>query len=444
MKRLLVLLVTGLSLAFCSDPDKNETIDFEVNGLKVILKQMPESDIISAGFYLNGGVSYADEINTGLEQLLIAVAPKGTENFDKETLQGITESIGTAIGGSAGRDYSSITLRCLKDHWEKSRGIYQDVILNPTLDSNEIELERAVQVSAIRAVKDDPDAYLGKLSNEFFYKGHPYERSPNGIEENVSAFTREDLLSWHKNNFAKSRALLVVVGPLTKKDLQPFVRAIAAGLPQGEPYTNRLPQNWEKSTSGMEVVAPEVPNPTNYVIGRANAPTRHSEDYFAFQLAARKLHTQVWEAVRTKRSLSYAPAAGYSGGNASSTYLYVTTTQPDSAIKVMYDEVNKLKETELTPEEVEELRMGFFTAFHMGQETAASVRGSLASYELSGYGYEKLDEFIDNINSVTAEDIQRVARKYMTNYQFSYYGNPEQVNEEVFISYRWPSIQAEE
>jgi len=444
MKKIIFILIpVMLLLTACSPINNSGTTMFSVNGLKVILKNMPESDIFSAGFYLNGGVSYTEKENIGIEELLFSVAPKGTKNYDKETLQKLTEAMGTAIGGGGGRDFSSLSLRCLEQNLAESWNIYQDVILNPVFDSTEIELARVNQLTSIRTIKDNPDAYLNKLSDEFFYKGHPYANSSIGTEENVSRFHRNDLVKFHDKHFTKSRALLVVVGPVTKKELIKYVQPLAAKLKQGKPYTSKLPGNWEKSASGMESVKSEMEMPTNYFRGRANAPNRLSKDYHAFLLASRKLHTMVWEAVRTKRSLSYAPSAGFSSGNASSTYLYVTTTRPDSVIKVMYDEIDKLKEVPLTEAELNEMRMTFFTGFYMGQETVASQMAGLAVNELSGAGYKAAGNFMKNVNAVKVEDIQRVAQTYMKNYQFLYYGDPSQVNEEVFLSYSWPSIKPE-
>jgi len=151
--------------------------------------------------------------------------------------------------------------------------------------------------------------------------------------------------------------------------------------------------------------------------------------------STRKLQTRVWEEVRTKRNLSYAPSAGYRPARNSTSYLYVTTTQPDTAIKVMFAEVDRLKTQPLTEKELHDLRMMYLTRFYLTEETVAAQRSMLADYELVGRGIKEADRFLEKINAVTAEDIQRVAKTYLKNYQFTYLGDPKQVDEEVFLAY---------
>lgn len=153
----------------CEAPPKSEARKFKVGGLNIILTEIPQSDIVSVGFYQKGGVAYTPEKQAGIEQLLLSVMPKGSEQYDKETLQSLTEAMGTEISGAAGKDYASLSLRCLSQAFEASWPIFEDVILNPVLDSSEIELARVSQLTEIRSQEDTPDAHVSKLAREFYY-----------------------------------------------------------------------------------------------------------------------------------------------------------------------------------------------------------------------------------------------------------------------------------
>jgi len=441
--KLILPLSVFLMMAACESTRESTASEFKVNGLSIILKEIHQSDIVSVGFYLKGGVAYTPQKQAGIEQLLLSVMPKGSDKYDKEALQGLSEAMGTEISGRAGEDYSSLSLRCLSGKFDESWDIFQDVILHPRLDSTEIELARVNQLTNIRSEKDNPDSYLNKLAREFYYGGHPYATSPMGNEYTVSGFPRDELVNYHQNHVTKERSLLVIVGGIKKQDVLGLAKKLAKGLPKGESYSDRLPTEWAKYSSGMRVIENEEKMPTNYLIGQAQAPDKISEDYFAFLLASQKLQTRVFEEVRTKRNLSYAPAAGFRTGKSSTTYLYVTTTQPDTTIKVMFAELDRLKEVPLTEKELKELRMMFLTRHYMSKETASAQLDVLANYELTGKGYRHADNFMEKIQAVTAEDIKRVARKYLKNYQFTYLGDPESVNEDVFLSYSWPADKAE-
>ena len=444
MKRLKIILLLTLIFTFsCTQKKKSDSNKFNVGGLTVILKAIPESDIVSVGFYLNGGSSYLSPQQAGLERLVLSVSRKGTENIDKETLQGHLEAMGSEIYISAGTDYSSLKLKCLADKFPDSWNIFQDIILYPLLDSTEIELERATQLAIIRSEKDQPMDYLNKLAREFYFKGHPYALSSIGLERTVKEFSRIDLVKYHENNFTKSRGLLVVVGGTTKKEILNLAQKLVKELPRGKKYKENLPDKWVKTASSMLTIESKSPMPTNYLIGAANAPNLLSPDYYAFQLAIQKLNTRVFEEVRTKRNLSYAPHAGYKKGRISVNYLFVTTTQPDSVIGIMFNELDQLKENLITTKELKELQMMNLTKYYLDGETVGDQEAILADYELRGPGYKNAADFMENIKAVTVDDIQRVSRTYLDNYQFTFLGDPSQVNDEVFLSYSWPAGEPE-
>jgi len=436
------ILVLSLALIFissCTPEKKADANKFNVGGLTVILKEIPESDIVSIGYYLNGGSAYLNTQQSGIERLILSVSPKGSKNFDKETLQGNLEAMGSQIFGKAGTDYSSLQLKCLKDKFEDSWNIFQDIILHPLLDSTEIELEKATQLTYIRSEIDQPEQYLNKLAREFYFKGHPYALSPMGVEQTVQSFSRNDLVKYHENILNKSRGLLVVVGGVTKQDILELTKEFAKELKRGKPYKGNLPDNWAKTTPSIRTIESKTPIPTNYLMGIASAPNLLSPDFYAFQLATRKLNTRVFEEVRTKRNLSYAPQAGTRNYRISVNYLSVTTTEPDSVIVVMFNELDRMKENLLTEKELKELQMLMLTRYYMDGETVGAQQFILADFELRGPGYENADNFMDNIKAVTAQDIQRVSRTYLDNYQVAFLGDPSQVNDEVFLSYSWPS-----
>lgn len=444
IKKLKLILPLALLFTYsCTLKKETDSNKFNVNGLTVILKAIPESDIVSAGYYLNGGSAYLSPQQAGLERLLLSVSPKGTENFDKETLQRDLEAMGSEIYSRAGTDYSSLNLKCLADKFQDSWNIFQDIILHPLLDSTEIELEKATQLAIIRSERDQPENYLNKLAREFYFKGHPYALSSIGLERTVKEFSRIDLIKYHENSFTKSRGLLVVVGGITKQEILDLAQKLAKELPRGKKYKGNLPDNWVKTTSSMLTIESKTPMPTNYLIGAANAPNLLSSDYYAFQLAIQKLNTRVFEEVRTKRNLSYAPRAGYKRGRISLNYLYVTTTQPDTVIGIMFNELDRLKENLITAKELKELQMMNLTKYYMNGETVGDQQAILADYELRGPGYKNAANFMENIKAVTVDDIQRVSRTYMDNYQFTYLGDPSQVNDEVFLSYSWPAGEPE-
>ena len=137
-----------------------------MNGLKVILVPNKANDIIAANMYFRGGSSTLEMSRAGIEELALRVAVLATKNLPKDKLSEEIESMDTRIVPSAGRDYSSISLQCVRQNFGRSWKVFADVILNSSFDSADVALEKAQAIAALRQSKDNPDQYLASLMLE--------------------------------------------------------------------------------------------------------------------------------------------------------------------------------------------------------------------------------------------------------------------------------------
>ena len=174
--------------------------------------------------------------------------------------------------------------------------------------------------------------------------------------------------------------------------------------------------------------------PTNYITGRFAAPGPDDPDFYPMTVAMNILGTRVWEEVRTKRNLSYAPGAGFSNQFANYGVLYVTAVQPDTTIKVMLAEVKKLQQEPVSASDLHDRITIFLTQYNLRNETNAAQAQFLAFSELSGQGWQAAEKFIANVRKVTADDVRRVANKYIHNFQFVILGNPKLIEAKTFTA----------
>lgn len=403
---------------------------FDVNGLKVIFKQNTSNDIISANMYFKGGVAVLNEDQAGLENLTLVVAQKATKNYPKEKLNSVLERMNSQINSGSNMDYSSLNLLCVKQNFEKSWDIFTDVITNPLFSEEDLKLEKEKMIAGVKQVKDNPDAYLQKLVNEEFYMDHPYSISVNGTEATLSSFTTEDLIDFYSKRLNTSNMLLVVVGNLSKSELENLVQNAFGNLPKGNYKPVTLPEVIHAEPS-IKIVNRDLP--TNYIQGNYSAPSRGTEDGYTMLIMNSILRDRVWEEVRTKRSLSYAPSSFYRTNFSNYGAIYVTAVDPDTTIKVMRAELEKLKNNQISDIELRNKVRQFITFYYLGNETNQAQANSLAFYELSGIGYADAKNFLSHINKITPQDIQTVAQKYLKNLQFVLIGNPKSLEVSNFM-----------
>jgi predicted Zn-dependent peptidase len=415
-KILVIIFVIGL----VSSISAQDVQSFTVNGLKVIFKQNTSNDIISSNLYYKGGVTNLTEDNAGLEALTLVVSTKASNNYQKDKMNAALESMNTVINTNSNFDFSRISLLCVKQNFTKSWEIFSDIVVNPSFTEEDLVLEREKLINIVKQVDDNPDAYLRKLVNNQFYVDHPYSIEVNGTENTLPSFTTDDLKEYHSELMNTSRLLLVVVGNTTKSELESMVKNSFASLPAGN-YTASVPPGIENSEPSIKIVKRELP--TTYIQGTYSAPPRGTKEGYTMLIANSILRDRVWEEVRTKRSLSYAPSTRYVNNFSNYGAIYVTAVDPDTTIEVMVNELQKMKDDLIPEKDLSNKIRQFLTFYYLGEETNQSQANSLAYYEMAGAGYEERANFIKHVNKVSAADIQNAAQKYMKNLQFVLIGN---------------------
>jgi len=140
----------------------------------------------------------------------------------------------------------------------------------------------------------------------------------------------------------------------------------------------------------------------------------------------------VFEEVRVKRNLSYAPDAFLRTQAANVGGLYVTAKDANLSVRLMLSEIQRLQSEPVSAGDIHAVVAQYLTTYYLGQETNAAQAGELAQYELIGGGWRNSIDFLEKLMAVTPADIQRVSQKYMRNIRFVVLGNPRSVDTGVF------------
>jgi predicted Zn-dependent peptidase len=403
--------------------------EFDVNGLKVLLKRREGSLTVAAGLFIRGGASNINAQNAGIETLMLSVATEATTNFPRARMRSELSRMGTVIASSSNNDYSVLSLATTRMHFDRSGQIFTDVVLRPAFTKEDVALVQQRQVVSLSDDTDNPDVYLQKLQERVAYAGHPYLNNTSGTPETVAKLMPEDLSKYHARLMETSRLLLVIVGDLNPAEVKALVTQSFGKLPRGTYKAETIPQlAFDKSS--VEVTPRELP--TNYVQGLFTAPSLTSPDIYAMRIASSLLRDRVFEEVRVKRNLSYAPDAFLRTQAANVGGLYVTAVDANQSIRLMLTEINRLQTEPVSSDDIHAVIAQYLTTYYLGQETNAAQAGELAQYELIGGGWRNSVDFLERLTAVTPADIQRVSQKYMKNIRFVVLGNPRSIDQGVF------------
>ena len=404
--------------------------EFEINGLKVLVKRREGSQTVAAGLFIRGGVENISAANAGVEAFMLNVASEASLNFPRERMRKETARMGTLIGEGVNYDYSSLSMAATRANFDRSWEIFTDVALHPSFTKEDVALVQSRILAGLQGEADEPDSYLQRLQERVAYVGHPYLNRPEGTAQNIARLTADDLRAYHQRMMQTSRLLLVIVGDLDAAQLKTRIAASFGKLPRGD-YKPQPPPALSFTASTVDVTTRELP--TNYVQGLFTAPSITSPDIYPMRVASSLLRDRVFEEVRVKRNLSYAPDAFLRNQSANIGGLYVTAVDANQAVRLMLNEIARLQREPIGRDDINAIIAQFLTQYYIGQETNAAQASELAQYELIGGGWRNALLFLEKLRAVTPTDVQRVAQKYMRNIRFVVLGNPQQIDKSVFI-----------
>ena len=404
--------------------------DFDVNGLKVIVKRRPGAPTVSAGLFIRGGVRNLTPQTAGIESLMLSMATEASKKYPRDVMRKALTQMASSLGSGANEDFSVMSLTSTRQNFDRTWELFTDAAINPSLTQEDFDLVRDKTLTALRNASISPDSALDVLQDKVIYANHPYSNSPIGTPETIGNFNLEDIRAYHKKILQTSQLLLIVVGDVDATDLQKRVTDSFGKLPRGNYKEQPLPAlNFDKPS--LDITNRTIE--TNYVKGIFAAPSLSNPDYYAMRVAMTLLQSKVVNEVRYKRQLSYAPNAEMGDDAANTANIYVTANDANQSVFLMLKEIQAMRENGVERDEFTGLPGFFLTTYFLKQETNASQVAELARYELVGGGWRNSLTFIDKMLAVKPEDVKMVANKYMKNIRFVVIGNPAAINKQIFV-----------
>lgn len=425
------------SLLFCfglmglNAQEESSTKEFTVNGLKVILKPSVK-DVVSAKMFYRGGTSNYSKEFQGIELLTLRMmAEAGTTNMSKNDFNAAAEGTGTVVGNSAGYDYGTFSLRCVTQYWDDAWGLFSDAMCNPNWDEAELENIKQQMIANAQQSSSDPDTHLRNMAMMNAFGDGDYSKLPEGTEASIATLGVNNIKDYYKAMHRTSRAFLVVVGNISERDLRSKVEGLTCikEMPV-KPSMSGTQKSWTENAYGEE----EREIATNYIRGMMSAPEIGGKDETAMRVAMSIMGDKMFEEVRTKRNLSYAPSAFFPSGVLNNPYtaMYVSTDKPNEAIQVMTDEFRKVRQYGFDAADLENKKGEFLTQYYMGQETNSSQVDLLGRYE-NACGWKRTESFMDEVYALSVDDLNKVFKKHITNVSWTYLGDTSIVDKEVFL-----------
>jgi zinc protease len=396
---------------------KKEILD---NGLKVIVIEHHELPVVAFRLVLKSGSAYDPAGKAGLANLTAGLLQKGTKTKNATQIAEEIDFVGGTLGAGADWDATFATCRVLNKYFDTGLDLLADIILNPTFKEDEIERLRKQTLAGIMQQKDDPESVAEEKFRELVFGEHPYGQPREGTEESVSGITGEDIVNFHKTYYVPNNAILAVVGDVKTADVLKKVKSKFGSWEKREFALPNFVQPPE--IKGHQILLVDKPDLTqSYIkIGHFGID-RKSPDYFPVRvmnyiLGGGGFASRLMEEVRAKRGLTYDIGCNFDAYRLKGAFEVSTYTRVDStlgAIQATLDQIKRIRTEKVSPKELSETQSFYTGYFPLQFETPEQIATMILIVEIYDLGEDYIKNFRKNISAVTADDVLRVAQKYL-------------------------------
>jgi len=383
-------------------------------GVPVLVRRRAGAPITHLGLYVLGGAATEPAHLAGLSTLLVRTTLKGTERRAAMAIAEESELLGAVIGTSATADGVGWTISVPAPRVAAAIDLLADVVQRPTFPEDAFETERTVALANVAQQRDDMYRHPVRLAMQAAYGAHPYARSVLGTEETLGAIEVAALRAWHRDRMMHSPAVIAVVGDGDPDDLAAHLGLAFAGVVAAVPQLIPAP-HWPGETA---VLAESRDKAQTALVVAFDGPARRDDDRFTTALIAgiaSGLGGRFFDELRDRQSLAYTVQAYASERLLAGTFISYIATSPDReevARRGLLAEFAKLRETEVTAEELERAKTYAIGTRAIRQESGAAVLTDLVDAWLYGSGLHELDEHDARLRAVTTAQIRDAARRY--------------------------------
>lgn len=396
------------------------------NNATLVLTPNNSNEIVAISIFAKGGNFI--EPQKGTANLTAATMLKGTNKYTSQELAEILEDNGIKIEPSVRSDAFTVTILTTTQQYEKTLELLNEVLNNATFSEYELDKVKNDKLNAIKKSRDIPLNVALEGYKHLIFSGTPYSNSTIDLEKNIPNITRDEIVSYYRNIFNPKNIIISINGNVdTDKTAEAFSNMFKDN--QSDKTFDYLSHKTEiKPIETSKTLIKKVDTNTDWIfLAWQTAGLENKKDYATLQVIDSLLGTgmssRLFKNLRDQEGLAYQLGSGYSANILRGAFVVYIGTNPetyDKALQGLFREINKLKTEFVGTKELQEAKDKLSGQFLIALETNLDKASTVGWFETAGEGYNFVKEYDELINSVTENDIMRVANKYFnSNYVLS-------------------------
>lgn len=385
------------------------------NGLTVITEEMQHIRSISIGIWVKAGSRDEDPKWNGISHFVEHMVFKGTKHRSAEDIARQVDSIGGNMDAFTAKECICFNIKVLDDHLPIAIDVLSDLVLNPTFDGTDIGRERGVILEEIKMDEDNPDYLVHEIFTQNFWKDHPLGKPILGTKDTVKTFERNPVQDFFAERFIPNNLIVSAAGNLKHGQ---FVELVAKQFDQLKPRKNGFHSSLPKIVPRIIMRNKKALEQVQICVGVPSHPIAHEQRYASYilnTLLGGGMSSRLFQNIRERQGLAYAIYSDLNPYRDTGCLSVYAGTSRESAGKVVQSVISEFAnlKRELVPEE--ELRRSkdqLKGSLMLSLESSTARMSNLARQEMYFDRFYSMDELIEKIEQVTAEEIKQLAEQF--------------------------------
>jgi len=393
------------------------------NGMTALSVESHASPTVSVQVWYHVGGADDPDGRSGFAHLFEHMMFKGSKYMKSEQFDRLTEDVGGENNASTAEDVTAYQAVVPSNHLETLLWAEAERLLNLRVDAASFTSERAVVEEEYRQrILASPYGLFFEAVRTQPYLRHPYRRGVIGSIENLDAASVADVVAFHATHYRPDNATLVVTGDFDPRQLDAWVDKYFAPIPRPAaplPRRDATEPAWSADRT-ITVKAPNVPLPAVATVWLA--PPVTDADAPALQVAAALL--TAGESSRLNQALVYrqqiATQASFSADLRAGPGLLIASAiaaggkSPAAVRAALLAEVKRLADRPASRSELDKIKTMLLTQAFSSRQTPLGLGMALADAAVLGGDANRVNTDLDDLQRVSAADVQRVLRRYVT------------------------------
>jgi len=392
------------------------------NGVRIITEPMPHLRSVSVGIWIGSGSRRETPEQNGISHFIEHMLFKGTATRTAEDIARSVDSVGGNLDAFTAKELVCFNTKVLDQHLPLAFDVLSDLVLHPLFADEDIEKEQGVILEEIKMEADSPDYLVHEIFSANFWKDHPLGKPILGTPQTVKSFNQESLRSFYKGVYAPANVVVTAAGNLTHERMTSLVREHFDSVPPGSPAPpDRTPSTHARISLRNKKELEQV----HLCLGVPSYPLPHQQRFVCYvlnTLLGGGMSSRLFQNIRERQGLAYAVFSELNPYRDTGCLSIYAGTSIESAGKVVASitrEFRQLKEDLVTDEELRRAKDHLKGSLMLSLESTSSRMSNLARQEMYFRRFFTLDELMESIESVTAEEVRTLAQTFFDSRQIA-------------------------